>query len=104
MDEQTLRSQSEHMQEKALRMALPLQTALKKMYFDLPLAMLSETMRFAGQRLQAQGDFLASLKTCRTVPDMVDAHTTFMRTAADDYGVETGRVANDVRSIVNRAD
>ena len=103
MDERTIRSQSGHVQEEALKMAAPLQTAWKKVYFDLPLAMLSEAMRFTGQRLQAQSDFFASLKNCRTVPEVVDAQSTFVRTAADEYGVETGKVAKDVRSVVNRS-
>jgi hypothetical protein len=103
MDERTIRSQSDHVQQDALKTASHLQTTWKKVYFDLPLAMLSEAMRFTGQRLQAQSDFFVSLKTCRTVPDVVDAQSTFVRTATDEYGVEAGKVANDVRSGVNRS-
>jgi hypothetical protein len=104
MDEQTMRSQSEQFQREASKVAAPLQAAWRKVYFDLPLTMVSEVMRFAGQRLQAQGEFLANLKTCHTVPDLMEVQSDFMRTAVDDYGVETSRLMNDVRSSVNKAD
>lgn len=104
MDEQSIRSRSEDPREEALRMAAPLRTAWHKMYFDLPLAMMSEAMRFAGQRLQAQGELFSGLRACRSVPDMIETQSTFVRTAVNDYGVETGKIANDVRSAVNKMD
>ena len=69
MDEQAIRSRSDDPREEALRMATPLRMAWHKMYFDLPLAMWSEAMRFAGQGLQAQGEFFSGLRMCRSVAD-----------------------------------
>jgi hypothetical protein len=102
MDDQTIGSESAHVQEDMLKMAAPLQSAWHNACFDLPLAMLSEAIRFAGQRLQAQGEFLASLKTCRTVPEVLEAQSAFVRTAVDDYGAETSKIMEDVRTSVSK--
>ena len=104
MDEQAIRSRSDDPREEALRMATPLRMAWHKIYFDLPLAMWSEAMRFAGQGLQAQGEFFSGLRMCRSVPDMIETQSTFMRAAVNDYGAETNSIASDVRSTVNRTD
>lgn len=103
MDEQTMESETARVQEDVLKMAAPLQTAWRKACFDLPLAMFSEAMRFAGQRLQAQGEFLASLRTCQTVPEVMEAQSAFVRTAVDEYGVETSKIMDDVRSTMSKA-
>lgn len=103
MDMHTMGSESGQAQEDILQTVAPLLAAWQKACFDLPLAVLAETLRFAGQRLQAHGDFLANLRSCRSVPDIVDAQSEFMRAAADDYGTQTGEIIDDIRLNVDRA-
>ncbi len=90
-------------QEDMLKMAAPLQNAWRKLCFDLPLTVLSEGFRFASQRLQAQGEFVASLRTCRTVPEVMEAQSQFVRAAVDEYGTETSKIMDDVRSTISKA-
>lgn len=92
-----------HVQDEAAKATAPLQAAWRKAWFDLPLAMTAASLRFAGQRLQAQGDFIASLTTCRSVPEVMEAQSHFVRTTVNDYGAETSKIMNDVREKLNKA-
>lgn len=90
-------------QEEALQMAAPLQTAWRKACVDLPLTVLSETLHFFGHRLEAQAQLVASLTSCRSMPEMIEVQSQFMRTAVNDYGSETSKIMGDVRSTMNKA-
>jgi Phasin protein len=90
-------------QEEALQMAAPLQTAWRKSCIDLPLTVLSETLHFFGQRLEAQSQLVASLTSCKSMPEMIEVQSQFMRTAVNDYGSETSKIMGDVRSTMNKA-
>ena len=103
MDELMMGREATQIQEDVFKAAVPLQTAWRKVFFDLPLTLLSETMRFAGQRLQAQGNFIGNLRTCHSVPEMMDAQSRFVRATVDEYGAETSKVMEDVRSTVSKA-
>ncbi len=103
MDEHMTGQETTQIQEDVLKAAVPFQTAWRKAFFDLPLAVYSEAIRFAGQKLQAQGDFLASLRACRTVPEVMDAQSRFVRAAVDEYGAETSKIMEDVRTTMSKA-
>ena len=103
MIEQTIPFDGKQIREEAMEMAAPLQAAWRKAYLELPLTILSESLRFFGQRLQAQGEFIASLTSCKTMPDVMEAQSQFMRTAVTDYGAETTKIMEDVRSSVSKA-
>lgn len=103
MNEHTIGLTSVQTQEEMMNMALPLQNAWRKLCFDLPFVVLSEGLRFAGHRLQAQSEFVASLGSCRTVPEVMEVQSQFVRRAVDEYGSETSRIMDDVRSTMSRA-
>jgi hypothetical protein len=78
-------------------------TMLKSMFLEVPLTVMSETLRFAGSRFQAHGDYLASLLNCRSVPEIVETQSEFVRKSVDDYGAETSRIMDDLRSNIRKA-
>lgn len=101
MDEQ--RFESEAMQDNLLQLSPALRGSWHKFCYDLPLTVASEWLRFFGQRLQAQGEFLANLRTCQTVPEVMDVQSRFVRTAVDEYGAKTSKIMEDVRSTMSKA-
>jgi hypothetical protein len=90
-------------QDEALQMAAPLQNAWRKACVDLPLTVLSETLHFLGHRLEAQSQLVASLTSCKSMPEMIEVQSRFVRTAVNDYSSETSRIMDDVRSTMNKA-
>lgn len=90
-------------QEEALHMTAPLQAAWRKACVDLPLTMLSETLHFFGQRLEAQSQLVADLTSCKSMPEVIEVQSQFMRTAVNDYGSGTSKIMDDVRSTMNKA-
>lgn len=103
MDDATMRPEAARLEANVLKAALPFQAMWGKSWFDLPLLVFSESLRFWGQRLQAQGEFLGSLRSCRTVPDVMEAQSKFARTVVNDYGAETNKIMDDIRASVNKA-
>lgn len=71
-------------------------------FLRLPLTVAGETLRFTARRLQAQADYLSHVNHCANVPEFMEAQSQFMRKATDDYGVETGRLMEEVRAAVTR--
>lgn len=69
-------------------------------FLHLPLTVASETLRFTARRLEAQADHLNMINRCSSVPEIMEAYSQFMRKATDDYGVETGRIMEEVRATI----
>jgi hypothetical protein len=70
----------------------------------LPLTVATESLRFTARRLEAQADHIAMLNGCTNVPEFMEVQSQFMRKATDDYGVETGRIMEEVRAaMANKA-
>ncbi len=69
-------------------------------FLRLPLAVAEETLRFTARRLQAQAEYLSRMHHCANIPEFMEAQSQFMRKATDDYGVETGRIIEEVRAAV----
>ncbi len=67
-------------------------------YLRLVLAVAGESLRFTARRLQAQADFLSRLNHCANVPEFMEAQSQFVHKATDDYGVETGRIIEEIRA------
>lgn len=103
MNEHMMGHAATQIQDEVLKTAVPFQAAWQKAFVDLPLALFSETIRFAGQRLQAQGDFIASLRTCHSVPEMMEAQSHFVRATVDEYGAETNKIMENVRTTMSKA-
>ena len=89
--------------EQLMKFSQPLQQMWKSTFLDLPLALMSESLRFAGSRLQAQGDYLSTLLSCRSVPEVVETQSEFVRKAVDEYGAEAGRIMEDLRNNISKA-
>ena len=89
--------------ESLAKLSQPLQLMWKSTFFDLPLVLMSESLRFAGSRLQAQGDYLSTLLSCRSVPEVVETQSEFVRKAVDEYGAEAGRIMEDLRNNMSKA-
>lgn len=68
---------------------------------DLPLMLMSESLRFMGHRLQAQADHLVSLTQCKTVSEALESQAAFARTAVSDYASEAGTIMQEARAIVS---
>jgi hypothetical protein len=101
MDTSTIEREAKVARDDAMKLTAPLQTFWKMTFFDMPLAVASESMRFFGSRLQAHGDHLASLNSCRSVPEILDMQSHFVRHTVDVYGQETSKIIKDVRSTAN---
>jgi hypothetical protein len=101
MDTSTIEREAKIARDDAMKLTAPLQTFWKMTFFDMPLAVASESMRFLGSRLQAHGEHLASLNSCRSVPEMLDMQSHFVRHTVDAYGRETSKIIKDVRSTAN---
>lgn len=90
-------------EENILKLSPAMQASWQKLCYDLPLTIVSEWLRFASQRLDAQSAFLASLRMCQNMPEMMEAQSKFVRSAVDDYGTETNKFMQDMRSAMNKA-
>jgi hypothetical protein len=91
-----------NVREETLRLSAPMQAFWRATFFDVPLSFASETLRFVGSRLQAHGEHLASLNSCRSVPEFIDANSQYVRGAMDAYGQETTKLMEDVRGTMGK--
>jgi hypothetical protein len=64
--------------------------------FGLPLRLAAETMRFTGQRLQAQANHFAALARCGSLKDAVELQTTFLAKSVSDYRTEATTLSQNV--------
>jgi hypothetical protein len=86
-----------------MKFNMPFPLMWKSTFLDIPLTLMSESLRFAGTRMQAQGEYLATLISCRSVPEVVETQSEFVRKAVDDYGAESGKIMEDLRANVSKA-
>jgi hypothetical protein len=62
---------------------------------DWPVTVASESLRFTAHRLRAHSDYYDELQGCGSVPDLIEAHSHFMRQVFEDYGTEATKVLKD---------
>jgi hypothetical protein len=96
--------EARNVREETMRLGAPLQALWRATLFDVPLSVASETLRFFGGRLQAQGEHLASLNACRSVPEIIDANSQFVRGAMDAYGRGASKLMEDVRGTMGKVE
>jgi hypothetical protein len=77
---------------------LPLQLMWKTTFLEVPLTLMSDSLRFAGQRLAAQSHFFATLNRCSSVPEFIESQSEFTRKAIADYGTQTSRIMDGLRA------
>jgi hypothetical protein len=59
---------------------------------DFPATIAANALKFKARRLQSQGDYLASVRNCASVPEVLDLNAQFMRQAVDEYRAEAERL------------
>lgn len=91
------------LQDDAVRLAAPFQNFWKVTVVDLPLSVLSASMRFAGNRLHAHADHLTRLNSCQSIPEMIDTHSQYVRSSVNEFGQHVDRIKDDVRGTMNTA-
>jgi len=96
METQAIGSEIHNAQDKFLAATAPFQEVWRQTWIEWPVAVASESLRFAAHRLRAHSDYFGKLQTCGSVPEFIEAHSNFVRGAFDDYGAEASKVIKDV--------
>jgi hypothetical protein len=94
MEPQAISSEIQNVQDKLFSATAPLQEVWRQTWIDWPVALASESLRFAAHRLRAHSDFYGKIHTC-SVPEFIEAQSKFIRSAFDDYGTEATKVMKD---------
>jgi hypothetical protein len=95
METQAMSSEIQNVQSKLFSAAAPLQEVWRQTWIDWPVALASESLRFAAHRLRAHSDFYGKMHSCASVPEFIEAQSKFVRSAFDDYGTEATKVMKD---------
>ncbi len=95
MDMQATNSEIQSAQNKFFSATAPLHDVWRRTCIEWPVALASESLRFAAHRLRAHSDFYGKIQSCGSVPEFIEAQSKFMRGAFDDYGTEATKVIND---------
>jgi len=59
--------------------------ASKKYFFDLPMAMTNETLRFAAHRLEEQAKLASAASSCKTPFELAETQSAFVLSTINDY-------------------
>jgi hypothetical protein len=103
MDTSAIEQNAKTVQDEANKLAAPFQTLWKATLVDIPLSVLSQSLRFAGHRMQAHADHLVTLQSCHSVPELIEAQSHFMRSSITEMHQETGKIMEDVRGTMTEA-
>jgi len=74
----------------------PFAAIWKKAFFDLPIALLSQSLRVSARRLEAELEYLDTVTYCKTMPEMVEAHSHLIQKTTSDIGQETSRFLQEM--------
>ncbi len=96
MGTQAIGSEIHDAQNKFLAAATPFQEVWRQTLVEWPVVVASESLRFAAHRLRAHSDYFGKLQSCGSVPEIIEAHSSFVRGAFDDYGAEASKVIKNV--------
>lgn len=95
METQAVSSEIQNAQNRFFSATAPLQEVWRQTWIEWPVALASESLRFAAHRLRAHSDFYGKIQSCASVPEFIEAQSKFMRSAFDDYGTEATKVIKD---------
>jgi hypothetical protein len=95
METQAISSEMQDAQNRILAATAPLHEVWRQTWIEWPVAMASESLRFAAHRLRAHSDFYGKIQSCGSVPEFIEAQSKFVRSAFDDYGTEATKVMKD---------
>lgn len=59
--------------------------AFKTYFFDLPMAMANEALRFAAHRLEEQAKLASAVSSCKTPFELAETQSAFVRSTINDY-------------------
>lgn len=65
-------------------------------FFDLPLALLSQSLRISARGLEAELEYFHNVHNCKTMPEMVVAQSAFIQKATGDIGEEASRFLGEM--------
>ena len=82
-------------EEAAVMLSEPIIATWKAYFFDMPLMVVRELLRFMAHRFEKQAALLSRLAASKTATETIEAQTAFLDTALGDYG-------NEARAIVHR--
>lgn len=76
--------------------------AWRSLAVELPVTLLTESMRFAGTRLQAQAEHMKALGRCATMDEALKLQSSFVAKAVSDYHDEAATVSRDLQDSLAR--
>jgi hypothetical protein len=88
-------------QASSVAMVAPLTSLCKTYFFGLPLAMTSETLRFAGHRLDEQARLFTKLSGCKTPSEVAEVQSDFFKEAVGDNRKQAGSFAHRAKEAVS---
>ncbi len=71
--------------EPSVTVSKPTVEAFKAYFFDLPMAMANEALRFAAHRLEEQARLVSAASNCKTPFELAQTQSAFVRSAISDY-------------------
>lgn len=71
--------------EPSVTMWKPTIEAFKTYFFDLPVAMANEALRFAAHRLEEQAKLASAASSCKTPFELAATQSAFFRSTISDY-------------------
>ncbi len=95
METQAISSEIQNVRNSFFSATAPLHDVWRQTWVAWPVALASESLRFAAHRLSAHRDFYGKIQSCGSAPEFFEAQSKFMRSAFDDYGAEATKVIND---------
>ncbi|HEY0145109.1 MAG TPA: phasin family protein [Methylovirgula sp.] len=95
METQAISSEIQNAQSSLFSATAPLHDVWRQTWIEWPVALASESLRFAAHRLRAHSDFYGKIQNCGSVPEFIEAQSKFVRSAFDDYGTEATKVIKD---------
>jgi len=75
-------------------------TAAWRSAMTLPALTVTEALRFASRRLEAQADFMTELLGCKTPAEALEKQSGFLSEAAKAYGAEAETITRKLRDGV----
>jgi hypothetical protein len=91
------------MSDSGVNFHMPMQLMWKSTFLEVPLTVMSESLRFVGRRLEAQSQYFATLNRCHSIPEFIETQSEFSRKAFSDYGAEAGRIMDSLRAKGSKA-
>jgi len=74
----------------------PFAAMWRSAFFDMPMALAAQSLRLAARGLDTQLEYFHTVNNCKTMPEMVEAQSTFIQKTTGDIGQETSRFLEEI--------